>query len=165
MKINVIKKNKYRYDSIDGMRLVMALMVALLHVGMPLGFCEKYMCDVARNAVPFFYICSGFFIYSLHYGIVNGRIKSSLKKTIVFLVFTTLFYLVLELLLWQDFKGVLYKLCGILSVDTLFFNSTPFMPVGWYLAALIYSLLVVKVLLNPNRSLGFLCVVRQREIL
>lgn len=54
MKINVIKKNKYRYDSIDGMRLVMALMVALLHVGMPLGFCEKYMCDVARNAVPFF---------------------------------------------------------------------------------------------------------------
>lgn len=78
--MEMIKKNKSRYDSIDGMRLVMALMVALLHVGMPLGFCEKYMCDVARNAVPFFYICSGFFIYSLHYGIVNGRIKSLLKK-------------------------------------------------------------------------------------
>lgn len=143
------------------MRLVMALMVAMLHVGMPLGFCEKYMCDVARNAVPFFYMCSGFFIYRSHYGIVNGRIKSSLKKTIVFLAFTTLFYLVLELLLWQDFKGVLCKLSGILSVDTLFFNSTPFMPVGWYLAALIYSLLVVKVILKyfPKPNWFWWCII------
>lgn len=29
-------------------------MVAVLHVGMPLGFCEKYFADIVRIAVPFF---------------------------------------------------------------------------------------------------------------
>lgn len=50
----LVQKNCNRYDSIDGMRLIMALMVAVLHVGLPLGFGNKYLADIARNAVPFF---------------------------------------------------------------------------------------------------------------
>lgn len=57
---SIILKKSSRYDSIDGMRLIMAFMVAVLHVGMPLDFCGKYMADIARNAVPFFYVCRAF---------------------------------------------------------------------------------------------------------
>lgn len=57
MNIQLKQENKRqkisRYDSIDGARLIMALLVAVLHVGMPLGFCSKYLCDIARIAVPF----------------------------------------------------------------------------------------------------------------
>ncbi len=55
MKSIIVQQNCTRYDSIDGMKLIMALMVAVLHVGMPLGFCEKYFADIVRIAVPFFY--------------------------------------------------------------------------------------------------------------
>ena len=58
----LVQKNCNRYDSIDGMRLIMALMVAVLHVGMPLGLGNKYLADIARNAVPFF-ICVVAFSY------------------------------------------------------------------------------------------------------
>lgn len=54
MKSIIVQQNCTRYDSIDGMKLIMALMVAVLHVGMPLGFCEKYFADIVRIAVPFF---------------------------------------------------------------------------------------------------------------
>ena len=67
----LVQKNCNRYDSIDGMRLIMALMVAVLHVGMPLGFGNKYLADIARNAVPFFYMGSGFFIYNSNYDNLN----------------------------------------------------------------------------------------------
>lgn len=41
MKSIIVQQNCTIYDSIDGMKLIMALMVAVLHVGMPLGFSEK----------------------------------------------------------------------------------------------------------------------------
>lgn len=161
---NIILKKSSRYDSIDGMRLIMAFMVAVLHVGMPLDFCGKYMADIARNAVPFFYMCSGFFIYDLQYSVAKKKILKTIIKTMRFLFFTTLFYLALEYLLWQDSRDILLKICDIISIDSLFFNSTPFMPVGWYLMALIYAMLVVRVLLKkypkPNVlwcSIIFLC--------
>lgn len=148
MKSIIVQQNCTRYDSIDGMKLIMALMVAVLHVGMPLGFCEKYFADIARTAVPFFYMCSGFFIYNSHYNIAKKKISKSINKTTYFLISTTIFYLILELLLWQDYRSVCYKICDIISINTLFFNMTPFMPVGWYLMALIYTLIIVKALLK-----------------
>lgn len=41
MKSIIVQQNCTRYDSIDGMKLIMALMVAVLHVGMPLGFAKN----------------------------------------------------------------------------------------------------------------------------
>lgn len=144
----LVQKNCNRYDSIDGMRLIMALMVAVLHVGLPLGFGNKYLADIARNAVPFFYMCSGFFIYNSNYDIAKKKIRKSIGKTTHFLFVTTIVYLVLEYLLWQDSTEIIHKICDIVSINTIFFNSTPFMPVGWYLMALIYTLLIVRILLS-----------------
>lgn len=156
MDIQQRQKNKSqqlsRYDSIDGARLIMALLVAVLHVGMPLGFCSKYLCDIARIAVPFFFMCTGFFIYNSDPLVVRKRIKKSIKKTFSFLISTSIIYLILELLLWHNPEKVLQELTQYVSFDTLFFNSVPFMPVGWYLMALIYALVVISVLMKFNNK-------------
>lgn len=145
-----MKENRIvsRNDSIDGVRLLMALLVAVLHVGIPLGFCSKYLCDIARNAVPFFFMCTGYFLFDNDRKIIRSRINVSIKKTFHFLVTTSVIYLIIELLLWQTPEKVLRELTQYVSFNTLFFNSVPFMPVGWYLMALIYALAIIGVLVK-----------------
>lgn len=135
-----------RYDSIDGMRVIGAVLVSVLHVGMPLGIANSVLADIARIAVPFFFMCSGFFMYSPDYKVIQKRAIKGLKKTAKLLIVSTFIYLIIEMLLWQDIEKIQLSFSNYLSSDFLFFNATPFMPVGWYLSAYIYVLVIVMIL-------------------
>lgn len=120
----------------------------------------------SKNCCAFFFMCTGFFIYDSDTFIVRKRIRKSITKTISFLISTSIIYLILELLLWRNPSKVLQELSQYMSFDTLFFNSVPFMPVGWYLMALIYALVVISLLMKfynkPNLvyfTLIILCLV------
>lgn len=137
-----------RYNSLDGMRIIAAIFVAQLHVGMPLGITDNLLSDVARMAVPFFFMCSGFFIFSFDCDEMNARINKGIVKSIKLLIVSTIIYFIIELVLWQDWNSIYDKLHAFLTYDVWFFNSTPFMPVGWYLSAYIYSILIIRIIIN-----------------
>lgn len=137
-----------RYESLDGMRIIAALLVAVLHVGMPLGIADNIFCDIARVAVPFFFMCSGFFLYSDDYEVIRKRTFKGIIKSLKLLVIATLVYFIIELALWQDLDKIKETLSLFLTADVWFFNTTPFMPVGWYLSAYIYALLLILILLK-----------------
>ena len=139
-------KQSKRYDSLDAMRLLVAVLVASLHTGVPLGLANNYIADIARIAVPFFLMCSGYFLYSEDYGILKFRVTRSIRKSISLLAKSTLVYIVLDIVLRQNVNEVIAGLSNYLTIDFWLLNSTPFMPVGWYLMAFIYSSLLVLLL-------------------
>ena len=61
-------------------------------------------------------MCSGFFIYNSNYDIAKKKIRKSIGKTTHFLFVTTIVYLVLEYLLWQDSTDIIHKICDIVSI-------------------------------------------------
>lgn len=122
---------KERIYSIDGFRIIAAFLVVSLHVSLP--FSIPVMTPVARIAVPFFYMVSGYF-YS------PSKTRSSIILLLKYLVVAMVAYFFIEWFLYRDLSFVSEELA---KFDHRFwvFNVIPFCPVGWYIASYIYMLI------------------------
>lgn len=134
-----------RYNSIDAMRLIAAILVVSLHVPFS-PIIGKFTSDIARIAVPFFLMCSGFFLYSTSPKVFKDNSLKSIKKAIYLLVTGTFIYLFTDFIIWHNWNRIIQQLILFSSWDFWFFNSVPFIPVGWYLMAFIYSILIIRFL-------------------
>lgn len=134
-----------KYDMVNIMRMVCALLVVVIHTSAfaQFGGVAKYITSdvIARIAVPFFFVTSGFFLY----GKINkeGYINKYIKKLVVlYLIITTLNVVIL-------FPRVLYAISTckgpgdifILFIKSLFING--FSGALWYFPALIFSTIFV----------------------
>lgn len=133
--------NNNRYNTLDMMRIIAAVLVVSLHVR-TLPICG-IVADVAKISVPFFLMCSGFFLYSNEDYLDKARVLNGIKKTMRLLIESVVFYLILDFILWHDVVRIQKGLMTFFSIDFWFFSDMPFAPVSWYLSAYIYSVIFI----------------------
>ena len=137
-------KSNNRYDSLDMMRIVAAVLVVSLHVR-TLPICG-ILADIAKLSVPFFLMCSGFFLYSEEDYLDKHRAIRGINKSIRLLIESVIFYLVLDYILWHDLIRIKSGLMTFFSIDFWLFSDMPFAPVSWYLSAYVYSVVFIYVI-------------------
>lgn len=64
--------------SIDFGRFVAAFLVVIIHVNLFVG--HGFLLQFARIAVPFFYIISGYYLFTPHSAKLKMRLVNSIKK-------------------------------------------------------------------------------------
>lgn len=158
-----MEKSISRYSGIDVMKFICSLMVLIIHVK-PFGTqaagsilyylnfgLQEYLC---RIAVPFFFVCNGFFIFrkidfeNIDYSII----KKSIIKTIKLYVLWTIIYLPVKVYnIITEGEGFLHE---AISYIRAFLVSGSFVHL-WYLNGLIVALLVIyicfKLKLTPQK--------------
>lgn len=138
-----------RIASIDGMRLIASFLVVCLHTPyIHDNFISACITDIARIAVPFFFIVSGFYIYNINKSTENQNIVKSIKKLSKVLIFTITFYIIIDIVVFRDMTKINDEFNNLFSYRLLIFNQIPFCPVAWYLLAYIYILLITYFVKN-----------------
>lgn len=134
-----------RISSIDGMKAIAAFLVVLIHQRLP-GIMGEIVIPLARIAVPFFFIVSGFLLYSNDKEKLSGKIRRKIYNIIRIVILSTLLYLV-----WEIFQSLMQ---GI-GLKEYFYQNISFIKIAkvillndiqigshlWYLYALVYVLI------------------------
>lgn len=147
-------KDKTVYTGLDGFRLIAALLVVAIHTS-PLAVVNgtaDFMLTriVARVAVPFFFMASGFFLFSQ--GADAKRLYVFLRKTAVLYAIAMLLYLPLNLynvsaLRWASLPDLLRSV----FVDGTFYHL-------WYLPAAMLGAAIAWALLRSVKQKGALII-------
>ena len=146
-----------RNGTIDIIRIIASFAVVLCHVPFPEPFTHGSMA-VTRFAVPFFYMVSGWFLFTPgdSKDVIEKRIKRTLLATVRMSVICAVLYCVINtvncILKGRD---MFYWFTSWMSWDTLVnlvaFNYGQLIgSMMWYLFAYIYVLLVLLVLTNTG---------------
>lgn len=152
------KQQLFRYNSIDAMKLMMALCVAAIHIR-PYAVGEAGQFGLMRCfdtffqlAVPFFFVTTGYFIgVKLDDGISNkgnlSIIRQYLSKSVRLYVIWTIVYLPLSLLFYKKyFKGTNIRKILDFAIGFLFKGEHWQSYMLWYLLSLIYTLAFLYIL-------------------
>ncbi|MDD7218758.1 MAG: acyltransferase [Clostridia bacterium] len=131
-----------RNKSLDAAKAIAAFLVVFIHISFP-GMTGRIIKTLARSAVPFFFMVSGFFCY---YGEksaatkIPGKIVHILRITVFSLLFYLLWGCLVQVMKGQSGFKWAGKICCAKSVrDFFLFNFTsPIKPHLWFLPALIY---------------------------
>ena len=94
--------SKNRIQSLDGMRLIAAFLVVCLHT--PSIFppqVSAIISNIARIAVPFFLIISGYYIQNDNKQIENTNIKKAVFKIFKILIWAIIFYFLIDIIIFQ----------------------------------------------------------------
>lgn len=135
-----------RYNSIDIFRLVCAVLIVSIHTH-PLSdinsFAGYFVSGIiARFAVPFFLVVSGYFYFDKLIKSGPKAIFAYLRKIILIYSIWSIPYLLLELT--AHFKEEpIWNILGRFLLDYLFFGSRYHF---WYFPALIYSVIIFTLL-------------------
>lgn len=130
---------KKTYDAIDLNKLIMALMVAAIHIE-PLAEYNEYLYPFLRISVPFFFLCSAYFFFEK-----CRKTQYSIKTLVAFLKRTFMLYIVWSIVLFpvvifinRDVNGIqlFYRLLRCFIMTGTFGGS-------WYLIALIVGMTII----------------------
>lgn len=149
-----------RIYSIDSLRLIAAFLVVCIHTSGYIG--KEYITTLARVAVPLFFMISGYFLYTPDRLEMNRRINKSLKKMaklyLMCLGLTCIYALVFCWIVDGDFHRIPFG-PWMLYVWLTGFSQPMHEVTGfwgvvlWFLQALIYGLLLIKVFANSLFSI------------
>ena len=94
--ITINEKNIKRYDALNIARFIAALLVVAIHTSPIEGNLGYLLCNViARVAVPFFFVTSGYFFY-IKFKENNGYKKIYIKKLVVLYTVWYILYFILR---------------------------------------------------------------------
>ena len=140
-----------RNKTIDQSRLFAAFLVVVIHAPLP-GVIGVAVESVARLAVPFFFMLSGYFAF--------GKDKASLKRQISKIF--NLFLFAIAINFAGDFLVSLYKgntfalLAERFSVSSILkmivFNNGPLLGHIWFLLALVYVYVIYSSMYSKSRT-------------
>lgn len=146
----VVQSTKERIYSLDMFKAVAAFMVVAMHIKFA-EFIPKgdYFQPIARIAVPFFFMVSGYFAYSADDATVYRKSPSRLKHYLWLMLLADVIYLVYMIIKNMGTDTMWSPLAEVFSPRYLMFN----MGVGiaghiWFLRALIYVTLLYMLLLK-----------------
>lgn len=137
-----------RNNTIDGFRLIAALLVVCIHAGIPI--LGSMLTPFYKTAVPFFFLISGFYLYDADSDKMNRKIIKSMKRIVSIWFQATVIYAIVTYVCFpEDWlnQGRLF-----LSVKFWLLNIAPFNSVLWYLLAYLYALLLI---FGLNKLIGF----------
>jgi surface polysaccharide O-acyltransferase-like enzyme len=128
------------------MRGIAAFLVVCIHIPFP-NIIGETLIALARIAVPFFFIVSGFFLYGDNREVVLCKTKKHLNKALIIVVSANVIYLI-----WNIIKVMVsnesvieylkssFTLKNMIKLFTL--NESPFGYHLWYLSAYLYVLII-----------------------
>ena len=136
---------KERYYQVDVMRFVCAILVISIHTSALYSFGDVpgkvLSLVIARIAVPFFFIASGYFFYERFNN--EGYLKSYIVRILKYYLISTVVYTVIL------FSFIKTRNSNILElVKNLLFNGVS--PSLWFFPALIFSISVLYLFLKKN---------------
>ncbi len=132
---------KKQYHNLNALKIIAAFFVVCIHIPFP-GTVGRAVIAVARFAVPFFFMVSGFFSYYPDKSVLNEKYKRKIKHLLVIFSGSFLMYLAYDVL-GSVLNGTLMGyLKGKFSAGAFFeffvFNHVRVMEALWFLPALIY---------------------------
>lgn len=145
-----------RNHTLNYIKAIACFCVLMLHCGFP-GIVGKLIYGPSRFAVPFFFMVSGYYVYSEDTEKVLSRLPRKIKHIAVLLIGTEMTYLV-----WHIIQSVIDAgIAGVVAwfsstftvsqfIQFLFFQTTPVGDVSWFLVALLLCYIVTYVIAKHN---------------
>ncbi len=153
------------YNSIDLVKFICSILVVSIHIApfgssgeMGLISCMNYGVQnyLARIAVPFFFVSSGFFLYkktSLKSFSFNPTKKYALRLFKLYIIWTLIYFPLSFKEFFSDEKGVIHAILSYIR-NCIFTGSYSHL---WYLNASIFAVLLISFLLykriNPKKMI------------
>jgi len=132
---------KKQYNFLNALKIIAAFFVVAIHVHFPGDFGTGVIA-VARFAVPFFFMVSGFFSYYENKTSLKEKYKRKIKHVFVLFAGGTALYFLFGAAIALYSGSVVDYLCKIFSIKSIFefliFNNTSVSEFLWFLPALIY---------------------------
>lgn len=144
-------EDKNRNIGLDILKSIAAFFIDCIHAPF-YGEFGKYATSIARCAVPIFFMITGFF-----YNEKVNRLKSNnqILKILKLCIISNIFYFIFKIIInnIDDSKPTLF-MNNIFSpksmVKLFFFNESPIYIHLWYLNALLYVLIIMKLVIKYN---------------
>lgn len=133
---------KKQYNLLNALKIIAAFFVVAIHIHFPGDF-GRGVIAIARFAVPFFFMVSGFFSCYENKTVLNEKYKRKIKHVFVLFLGGTGLYLVygIAVALYSgtavSYLGKIFSIKSIL--EFLIFNNTSVSEFLWFLPALIYT--------------------------
>lgn len=134
--------HKKQYNLLNALKIIAAFFVVTIHIHFPGDFGLSVIA-IARFAVPFFFMVSGFFSYYENKTVLNEKYKRKIKHVFVlFLGGTGLYFIYgMSVALYSgtavSYLGRIFSIKSVL--EFLLFNNTSVSEFLWFLPALIYT--------------------------
>lgn len=136
---------KKQYNLLNALKIIAAFFVVAIHIRFPGDFGLSVVA-IARFAVPFFFMVSGFFSYYENKAVLNEKYKRKIKHLLILFGGSLLMYFayaVLASIMSGTLVGYLKGIFSLQSFIELFvFNHVRVMEALWFLPALIYVYLI-----------------------
>lgn len=144
--MNTVSKKNQRDFALDTLKMLAALLVVFQH-SIASGNVSGYLLALSRIAVPLFMMVTGFLYIDV--AKKGGELKQ-IKRYLIIALEMTVLYFVLDLG-WSLLKGNTSSYLSIItnSSDVLaffFWNDPTIADHAWYMWAMIYTLLIVKLI-------------------
>ena len=151
-------EERKRYDTLDVFRIIASFFVVLVHIHLPAPVTAPSMA-IARFAVPFFYLITGYFLYDPSDDkkkalsrIVKALIKTARLTLGLFVLYALLNCIVCLIKAQNPFYWLYSKMSVQVFLEFIILNHTDFIcPIIWYLLAQIYVLAIVYLLVKYGR--------------
>lgn len=133
---------KKQYNTLNALKFIAAFFVVCIHVPFP-GEFGKGVIAVARFAVPFFFMTSGFFSYYSDKEVLCEKYKRKIRHLLVIFAGSFLLYFAWDILgnvMAGTLKNYFLNKFSITAfAELLIFNHPRVMEALWFLPALIYA--------------------------
>lgn len=137
--------HKKQYELLNVLKIIAAFFVVGIHVHFPGDFGRGFIA-VARFAVPFFFMVSGFFSYYENKDVLGVKYKRKIKHLVTIFTGSFVLYLAYECLAHAVGGSLMQYLGNRFSLTAIgeffIFNHPRVMEALWFLPALIYVTLV-----------------------
>lgn len=151
-------KSKINYNAVDLVKFIMSMLVVSIHInpfnsyGNPISYWTQNY--IARLAVPFFFICTGYFVFRNH---DDGKIYSYLLHIIkLYIVWTIIYLPLIYVKKIEKYSGGIEDAIEKEVGDLVFKGSYIQL---WYLPAVVYAVFIIHLLIKWNiRTRTILCV-------
>lgn len=145
---------KQRLHLMDDLKLLSSYFVVFIHCEFP-GVFGVIFKTLARFAVPYFFLCSGYFLY----GAQPESIIKKLLRTVKMFLITYLIYILIDVASYMnkhDLEGLFAYFHNFLEFEKLgkfiLFNQPPMYIHLWYLIALFYVYAIYYYIVKYNVS-------------
>lgn len=140
-----------RNPTFDILKCVLSFWVICIHKSFP-GVIGEIINTVARTAVPLFFMITGFFYIDVK---ARDNEKKQIRKIFLLMIISNVTYFILELLIavTKGHGATLEFIHGLnfeRFINFLLFNDTRICPPLWYLSALLYVLIIIRVVHHRN---------------
>ncbi|MBR3868355.1 MAG: acyltransferase [Clostridia bacterium] len=136
---------KKQYELLNALKIIAAFFVVAIHVHFPGNF-GKGIIAVARFAVPFFFMVSGFFSFYENKEVLNVKYKRKIRHLCTIFAGSFLLYLAYDSFAHIMNGSLMNYLTNKFSIDAIIeffvFNHPRVMEPLWFLLALVYATVV-----------------------